>query len=89
MYPSEIYVEINPEDAKQIGVENEEYVQIVSRYGKICAMASISESVSSSELFIPMHYPSVNELIPGIFDPASRQPSYKLTAVNIERAVMS
>jgi assimilatory nitrate reductase catalytic subunit len=42
--------------------------------------------VKSGQVFMPMHFSSVNRLTFPAFDPQSRQPSYKACAVRVERA---
>ena len=45
--------------------------------------AFLTHTVAPGQLFLPMHAESTNRLTPSIFDPYSRQPSYKHTAVNV------
>jgi assimilatory nitrate reductase catalytic subunit len=40
--------------------------------------------VQPGQIFLPMHYAVTNQLTNSIFDPYSRQPSYKWTCVMIE-----
>ena len=47
------------------------------------ATAFVTETVRAGQVFLPMHYAAVNQLTPAVFDPYSRQPSYKATAVSI------
>ena len=37
------------------------------------------------ELYAPMHYLECNKLTPSIYDPYSKEPSYKTTPINIEK----
>lgn len=83
MYPNEAYVDINPIDAEKLGVKSEEYVWIMSRCGSVRALAIVNKSVTSGHIFMPMHYSTINELTPPIFDPKSKEPAYKLVAVNV------
>jgi len=41
--------------------------------------------IQSGQVFIPMHYEATNRLTDPVFDPYSKQPSYKACAVNIRR----
>jgi assimilatory nitrate reductase catalytic subunit len=77
LYPKEIYVEISPVDAEQLGIEAGERVSIASRRGKIDATAFVTNAVRPGQVFIPMHYATANELTFPAFDPYSRQPGYK------------
>ena len=83
LYPKHCYVEINPQDAKRLGIRVNDLVSIASRRAEITATAFITPTVQPGQVFIPMHYPEVNELTFPAFDPHSRQPSYKASAVRI------
>jgi assimilatory nitrate reductase catalytic subunit len=49
------------------------------------AKAFITGTVQRGQVFLPMHEPEVNRLTHGSFDPHSRQPSYKASAVALKR----
>jgi anaerobic selenocysteine-containing dehydrogenase len=61
-------------------------VRVSSRRAEIQATAFVTPTVQPGQLFIPMHYPEVNQLTFPAFDSYSRQPSYKACAVKIEPA---
>ena len=86
LYPKDVYVEINPADAKRLDVSPQQWVTISSQRGRITARAFITPTVKVGQLFMPMHYKAVNQLTLAHFDPYSRQPSYKNCAVNLELA---
>ncbi len=86
LYPSEAYIEIHPEDAIELGIHHNDYVLVSSRRGSLTARACLTPTVSRSQVFLPMHYDTVNRLTLAHFDPHSRQPSYKDCAVRIEPA---
>jgi assimilatory nitrate reductase catalytic subunit len=83
LYPDQIYVEINPDDAKRLGIETGELVEVSSRRGQLEAVAFVTGTVAPGQVFIPMHYVATNELTFPAFDPWSRQPAYKSAAVKI------
>ena len=83
LYPANAYVEINPRDALELGIEQGAMVAITSRRGSIAAAAFVTETVQAGQVFLPMHYAAVNQLTSPVFDPYSRQPSYKATAVAV------
>ena len=85
LYPEHIYVEINPRDARCLGLAANQLVRVVSRRGELEARASITSSVSPGQVFIPMHYAEANRLTHASFDPYSRQPSYKACAVRLTK----
>lgn len=84
LYPTQPYIEIHPDDADAIGICNGELVRIRSRRGEATANACISPTVARGQAFMPMHYAATNQLTLRHFDPHSRQPSYKNSAVTIE-----
>jgi assimilatory nitrate reductase catalytic subunit len=57
---------------------------ISSRRGSLTAKAFLTPTVQPGQVFLPMHYRSVNQLTFPAFDPYSRQPSYKACAVRIQ-----
>ena len=86
LYPAHAYVELNPLDATRLGVAPNSLVWVTSRRGRVKCTAFISSSVQAGQVFIPMHYGVTNQLTKAEFDPYSRQPSYKHSAVSIESA---
>lgn len=83
LYPKHCYVELNPVDAKRLGIKYHTMISISSRRGAIRAKAFITPTVQMGQIFIPMHYREVNQLTFPAFDPHSRQPSYKACTVAI------
>jgi anaerobic selenocysteine-containing dehydrogenase len=84
LYPAECYVEIHPMDAESLGITSQQRVQVLSRRGKVEAVALITACIQPGQVFMPMHYEGVNRLTFASFDPHSRQPSYKACAVKVE-----
>lgn len=85
LYPRELYVEINPLDARREKINANQYVVVESQRGKIKAKAYITPAVKQGQVFLPMHYPDTNKLTHPHFDPYSRQPSYKDCAVRVRQ----
>ena len=83
LYPNEPYVEINPADARALGIRPHARVEVRSRRGRIRATAFVTRSVQPGHLFAPMHYEETNRLTDAVFDPYSKQPSYKACAVDV------
>jgi assimilatory nitrate reductase catalytic subunit len=50
------------------------------------ARAHLTATVAAGQAFLPMHHPDVNRLTFPSFDPHSRQPAYKLSAVEVRAA---
>jgi predicted molibdopterin-dependent oxidoreductase YjgC len=79
------FMEINPDAAMDLGIEQGEYVRCVSRRGDAIVMAMLTQRVPRNMVFIPFHYfDCVNRLTLGLLDPHSRQPAYKQAAITIE-----
>ena len=85
LFSSSPYVEISPLDARALEIEQNAWVVVESRRGRVAARAFISHVVQPGQCFMPMHYAKTNQLTFASFDPYSRQPSYKNCAVRIRR----
>ena len=83
LYPEEPFVEINPADARELGIRPNQKVVVESQRGRMTALAFLTNAVSKGQVFIPMHYEETNRLTDAVFDPYSKQPSYKACAVSI------
>ncbi len=83
LYPAQVYVEVNPADARARGIVTSDAVQVESRRGRITATAFVTRSVQPGQAFVPMHYEETNRLTDAVFDPYSKQPSYKACAVEL------
>ena len=82
------YVEIHPEDAKKLAVQDGDTVNLSTRRGEIQVPARVSNNVKPGLLFVPFHFAenSANILTNSAFDPIAKIPEYKVCAVNIEKA---
>ena len=85
--PRELLLEIHPEDARLAGVRANTSVRVISRRGEIMAKTFMTANVQRGQVFLPMHDPATNLLTLPVFDPYSRQPSYKFCAVRVEPLV--
>ena len=84
----EAWVEINPVDAEQLGVGSGDRVRVASRRGVVeNLLVRATAIVREGEVFVPFHYDErcANRLTVDEFDPISREPNYKQSAVRIER----
>jgi predicted molibdopterin-dependent oxidoreductase YjgC len=84
---SEGYVEINPEDARQLGIQNDEFVKAKSRRGEITVKARVSPIVPEGVIFIPFHFveAAANVLTNAALDPKAKIPEFKVCAARIEK----
>jgi assimilatory nitrate reductase catalytic subunit len=79
------YMEMNPDAARELGIEHSSYVRLVSRRGDAVVMVQLTHRVARNMLFIPFHFHDcVNRLTLGLLDPYSRQPAFKQNAVRVE-----
>jgi anaerobic selenocysteine-containing dehydrogenase len=85
LYPEKLHVEINPEDARPLGIRPHDEVFVESRRGQLRASAVITPTIPAGQVFLPMHDAATNRLTDAIFDPYSKQPAYKACAVRLRR----
>lgn len=83
----EPFVEINAEDARNLGIRNGDKIEIASRRGTIEVMADVSYKVDKGVVFIPFHYSeaAVNRLTIAAMDPVANIPQYKVCAVKMRK----
>ena len=82
------WLEMNPRDAKGLGLRSHDRVDVVSRRGRVRSVElRLTEIVAPGQVFMPFHYveANVNEVTQSAFDPVSREPNYKQCAVRVER----
>ncbi len=84
----ECFVEISVNDARRLGIENGELLEVVSRRGKIKTKAKISPKAVDGTLFIPFHFANAaaNRLTNAKLDPVAKIPEFKVCAINIRKA---
>jgi assimilatory nitrate reductase catalytic subunit len=83
LYPKRQYVELNPADARSLGIRQGSDVWVESQRGRLRALAFVSPTVQPGHVFVPMHEATTNVLTDAVFDPYSKQPSYKACAVRV------
>ncbi len=85
------YVELNPQDAKEMGIRTGDRVRLVSKRGRITLPASVDErgQPTRGQVFVPFFDEAllINELTLDAFCPISKQPDYKKCAVRVEKVV--
>ncbi|WP_223734239.1 molybdopterin oxidoreductase family protein [Streptomyces purpurogeneiscleroticus] len=96
-----MWVELHPEDASPLRIEEGDTVTVSSRHGRIEAPVRLS-GPRPGVVFAPFHYGyfdrrpvddapaphtrAANELTPTQWDPVSKQPLYKVTAVRVSKS---
>lgn len=86
------FVEIHPEDAETLGVEDGDPVEMKSRRGKAIYPARVTTNIRPGCCFAPIHWNdlfgenlAVNATTSEALDPISKQPEFKFCAVQISK----
>jgi formate dehydrogenase major subunit/formate dehydrogenase alpha subunit len=80
------FFEISPEDAGALGIEEGDWVRLVSRRGELEARAAIGDRVYPGLVWMALHFAQakVNWLTHDVGDPLIGTPEYKVSAVRLE-----
>ena len=81
------FVQMNDEDAKALGIKNNELVWIASSRGKVISRADVSPRTNKGACYMTYQWwiGKCNELTAEHLNPGSRTPEYKYSAVRIEK----
>lgn len=80
------YLYMHTDTARRFGIKENDRICVSSANGQQADFSvKITENVREDELFAPIHYIECNKLTPSIYDPYSKEPSYKSAAVRFER----
>ncbi|MEH0417919.1 bifunctional nitrate reductase/sulfite reductase flavoprotein subunit alpha [Streptomyces sp. B21-083] len=84
------FVEVHPEDARELGVVDGDSVEVASRRGRAVLPAVVTDRVRRGCVFAPFHwndlfgeYLSINAVTSDAVDPLSLQPEFKVCAVSL------
>lgn len=88
---AQAFLEIHPEDARPLGIADNDVVLIRSRRGEARVKARYSFSIRKGVVFMPMHWGKVlgndlnrvNNLTNNLVDPVSKEPDFKYSAVRV------
>lgn len=83
------WLEMNPEDASQMGLRMHDRVDVVSRRGRVAGVElRVTSIIAPGSVFLPFHFAEYNSnfLTQSAYDPISREPNYKQCAVRVERS---
>lgn len=90
------FLEMHPEDASRLRVEEGEMVQVSSRRGTIQVRVRLSENVTEGMVFLPFHWGdqfvpegAVNYLTISAIGRIAKQPELKFCAVHVEKLARS
>ncbi len=82
------YLEINPEDAKRLAIQEGERVAVISRRGRVEVRTRLSDTLQAGTVFMTFHFPDevmTNLLTIDATDPKSGTAEFKAAAVRLER----
>lgn len=81
-------VDINPQDAQKLEINEEGLVRVSSRRGEVKGKAHITDQVPQGVIFMTFHFDEqpTNLLTNPAMDPRSHTPEFKVCAVNVEKA---
>ncbi|WP_433127307.1 molybdopterin oxidoreductase family protein [Micromonospora sp. CA-240977] len=85
----EAFVELHPDLAARLGVDDGDPVRVTSRRGELCAPARLSTGIRPDTVFAPFHYAGAgraNSVTNDAVDPISGMPEFKICAVRVEKA---
>ena len=81
-------IEVSPEDARTLGLEEGERAVVTSRRGSVEAPVHVDAGLRPGLVFMTLHFPdevATNELTVDAWDPKSGTSEFKATAVRIEK----
>lgn len=79
------YLYMNTELAKEKEIREMDEIRVYSVNGQDAVFSvKITDNVQYEELYAPIHYIECNKLTPSVYDPYSKEPSYKATPVRFE-----
>lgn len=80
------YIFMNTKLAEEKNIKENDMIRVNSINGESeDFMVKITDNQRYEELYAPIHYLECNKLTPSIYDPYSKEPSYKTTPINIEK----
>ena len=84
----ESIMEIHPEDAERMQIQDGDIVQISSRRGSIKSRVQVTDRIGKGVVFMPFHFAesAANVLTNAALDPIAKIPEYKVCAVKLEAA---
>jgi len=82
------FVEIHPDDAARLGVNDRDQVVVASPRGEVRVQARVTDMVVPGVVFMPFHFAegAANALTNNVLDPESAIPEFKVCAARLRRA---
>jgi ferredoxin-nitrate reductase len=82
------FCEINPNDARELGIIDGDEVEISSIRGSLKSIAQVTENIREKTLFVPISNRDVNFLTNDLLDKESKEPDYNHSAVTIKKVIL-
>jgi len=86
--------EMNRTDARKYGIQDADFVEVISRRGKVMVQALVTEEIAQGACFMPFHwgrehgfFKAANNLTITARDPVSHQPELKACAVRVRKVL--
>ncbi|AET63712.1 Formate dehydrogenase, alpha subunit (F420) [Methanothrix harundinacea 6Ac] len=81
------WVEMNEEDAEEMGIGDGEVVRVSSRRGRIELPARVTSEIKRGVIFVPFHFAEcpANRLTNAALDPVSKIPEFKACAARVDK----
>lgn len=81
------WIEINTEDAAELGIKNGEKIKAITRRGEVTVPARVTPDIQKGSMFMPFHFREcpANMLTNNALDPIAKIPEYKACAVKVEK----
>jgi len=81
-------VQVNPDDAEELGLEHGAMAEVASRRGAVRARVLVTDTVPKGMVYMPFHFREApaNVLTNDALDPVSKIPELKVCAVKLSRA---
>jgi predicted molibdopterin-dependent oxidoreductase YjgC len=79
-------MEISPEDAANLGIEDGDMAKVESRRGKVAARIWVTDRAPAGTVFMTFHFreAAANLLTVSALDPVAKIPEYKVCAVRVQ-----
>jgi formate dehydrogenase alpha subunit len=76
-------LEIHPDDARQFNIVDGSPTRVITARGEITAEAQVTSTVEPGVVFLPFHFPGVNELTIDTLDSDAKIPEFKVAACKV------
>ena len=78
-------IEIHPQDAQSQGIKHGDTVNVITTRGNVTAVARVTDTIESGVVFLPFHFPDINNLTIDALDADAKIPEYKVAACRVEK----